>query len=326
MVEGAAEKGWASRFRCSRLPARLVDLTRILTTIAAEVEPLVGKGNVADYIEPLSAIDPHQFGLAVRTTGGEEHAVGDANDRFSIQSIAKVLALAVAMDVEGDAIWDRVGREPSGTPFNSLLQLEADRGVPRNPMINAGALVVMDSILLHTPRDASPVLDLVRAAADDSTLSYDPVVAEAEIATGHRTRALAHFLKSFGTLRGDPDTVVEAYCRLCSLRMSCVELCRVFTFLATGGRSSNGRVVVSPRNAKRLNAIMLTCGAYDEAGDVAYRVGLPVKSGVGGGIIAVMPGAFVAAAWSPGLGAKGNSVAGTAALERLTTETGQSVF
>ena len=301
-------------------------LASILPAIADEARPLVGRGEVAQYIPPLAAVDPSRFGLAVRTVHGEEHGVGDAEERFSIQSIAKVLSLAVAMDLEGDALWTRVGREPSGTPFNSLVQLEADGGVPRNPMINAGALVVMDAVLTHTGPDASPVLDLVRAAADDPTLGYDHAVAQAEIATAHRTRALAHFLKAFGTLRGDPDAVVEVYCRLCALSMSCVELCRVFTFLATGGRSPSGGTVVSPRQAKRLNAVMLTCGVYDEAGDFAYRVGLPAKSGVGGGIVAVLPGEFVATAWSTGLGPRGNSVAGTMALELLTTHTGRSIF
>ncbi|WP_412060984.1 glutaminase [Rubrivirga sp. IMCC45206] len=303
-----------------------MDLVALLPAIAAEVRPLVGTGAVASYIPPLAAVDPARFGLAVRTVDGAEHGVGDSDDRFSIQSIAKVLALAVAMDAEGNALWARVGREPSGTAFNSLVQLEADGGVPRNPMINAGALVVMDAVLAHSAPGATPILDLVRSAADDATLAVDHAVAEAEIATAHRTRALAHFLKAFGTLRGDPDTVVEAYCRLCAVSMSCVELCRAFTFLATGGRSPSGEAVVSPRQAKRLNAVMLTCGVYDEAGDFAYRVGLPAKSGVGGGIVAVMPGEFVAAAWSPGLGPRGNSVAGTAALEALTTRTGRSIF
>lgn len=301
-------------------------LDLILPAIAEEVCPYVGRGEVARYIPPLAAVDPSRFGLAVRTIDGAEHATGDAAERFSIQSIAKVLSLAVAMDLEGDALWSRVGREPSGTPFNSLVQLEADGGIPRNPMINAGALVVMDAVLAHTGQDASPVLDLVRAAADDPSLDYDAAVAEAEVATAHRTRALAHYLKAFGTLRGDPHAVVEAYCRLCALSMSCEELCRVFSFLMTGGRSPSGHAVVSPRQTKRLNAVMLTCGVYDEAGDFAYRVGLPAKSGVGGGIVAVMPGEFVATAWSPGLGPRGNSVAGTMALELLTTYTGRSIF
>ena len=307
-------------------PPTPVDLSSLLPAIAAEVQPLVGQGAVASYIPPLAAIDPARFGLAVRATDGAEHAVGDATERFSIQSIAKVLSLAVAMDLEGDALWKRVGREPSGTAFNSLVQLEADGGVPRNPMINAGALVVMDAVLLHSAPGATPVLDLVRAATDDVTLTVDDAVAEAEIATAHRTRALAHYLKAFGTLRGDPDTVVEAYCRLCALSMSCVELCRAFTFLATSGHAPSGQRVLSTRQAKRLNAIMLTCGVYDEAGDFAYRVGLPAKSGVGGGVVAVMPGEFVAATWSPGLGPRGNSVAGTMALELLTTYTGRSIF
>ena len=230
------------------------------------------------------------------------------------------------MRLVGDAVWERVGREPSGTAFNSLVQLEAERGRPRNPMINAGALVVVDTVLEVSPTGSEPFLAFVREAAGDSTLNYDRAVAEAEYASGDGNRALAYFLKSFGVLRGEPERVMEAYCLLCSLAMSTAALCRAFTFLATGGRSPDGALVVEPRQVKRLNAVMLTCGVYDEAGDFAYRVGLPAKSGVGGGIVAVLPGSFVAAVWSPGLGTKGNSLAGTAALELLTTKTGTSIF
>ena len=193
-------------------------------------------------------------------------------------------------------------------------------------MINAGALVVVDTVLDAAPPGADPFLTFVREAAADPTLDYDHAVADAEYASGDGNRALAYFLKSFGALRSDPERVMEAYCLLCSLSMSAAALCRAFTFLATGGRSPNGAPVVEPRQVKRLNAVMLTCGVYDEAGDFAYRVGLPAKSGVGGGIVAVLPGSFVASVWSPGLGPKGNSLAGTMALELLTTKTSTSIF
>ena len=185
---------------------------------------------------------------------------------------------------------------------------------------------MVDTVLHASPPGSDAMLDFVHQAAADTSLGYDLTVAEAEFATGHGNRALVYYLKSFGVLRGDPERVMETYCRLCSLSMNCTELCRAFTFLATHGLSPAGIQVVARRQVKRLNAVMLTCGVYDEAGDFAYRVGLPAKSGVGGGIVAVLPGEFVVAVWSPGLGARGNSLAGTMALELLTTKTGTSIF
>ena len=303
-----------------------MDYARILAEIADETRPLVGQGRVADYIPPLARVPRGKFGMVVRTVGNEVFAVGDSEERFSIQSIAKVFSLTLAMRLEGDAVWERVGREPSGTAFNSLVQLEVERGIPRNPFINAGALVVLDMVLTHQPEGTDLVLDFVRRATANPAIGYDLSVAGAERATGHRNRALAHFLKSFGNLRNDPDRVLDAYFDLCSLSMSCAELAAAFQYLATGGRSAAGEEVAAPRQVKRVNAVMLTCGVYDEAGDYAYRVGLPAKSGVGGGVVAVMPGRFVAAAWSPCLSEKGNSLAGTMALELLTTKTALSIF
>lgn len=299
---------------------------RILAAIAREVAPVVGQGRVADYIPPLAAVPQTRFGLALRTVGGEEYSVGDAEERFSIQSIAKVLSLALCLRTAGDDLWERVGREPSGSAFNSLIQLESENGMPRNPLINAGALVVLDAILAGHPDADDALLAFVREAAGTDAIGYDLAVADGERATGYRNRALAYFLKSYGTLRGDPEAVLDAYFRLCSIAMTCRELCAAFTFLATGGIAPTGGRVVSARQAKRLNAVMLTCGVYDEAGDYAFRVGLPAKSGVGGGVVAVLPGEYVAAVWSPGLNDKGNSLAGTMALELLTTMTGRSIF
>lgn len=299
---------------------------RILAEIANEVRPLVGQGRVADYIPPLADVPHDRFGMVVRTVGNEVFPIGDAGERFSIQSIAKVFSLTLAMRLEGDAVWQRVGREPSGTAFNSLVQLEVERGIPRNPFINAGALVVLDMVLSHQAVGQDLVLDFVRRASANPSVGYDAPVAEAERATGHRNRALAHFLKSFGNLRNDPDRVLDAYFLLCSLSMSCAELAAAFQYLASGGLSAAGEEVASARQVKRVNSVMLTCGVYDEAGDYAYRVGLPAKSGVGGGVVAVMPGRFVATVWSPCLSEKGNSLAGTMALELLTTKTALSIF
>lgn len=300
----------------------MIDYQQLLREIRDEVRPLLGEGRVADYIPPLAAVSATRFGMVVRTVDGDLFAIGDADERFSIQSIAKVFSLTLAMRLEGDAIWERVGREPSGTAFNSLVQLEVERGIPRNPFINAGALVVLDAILLHS----GAILDFIRRAASNPSIDYDLAVADAERETGHRNRALANFLKAFGNLHNDADEVLDAYFRLCSVSMSCVELAAAFHYLASGGRSPAGEDIATPRQVKRVNAVMLTCGVYDEAGDYAYRVGLPAKSGVGGGVVGVMPGKFVAAVWSPGLSAKGNSLAGTMALELLTTKTALSIF
>jgi glutaminase len=303
-----------------------MDYQRVLQEIAVEIQPLLTQGKVADYIPPLAEVSPSRFGMALRTVEGELFSIGDADEAFSIQSVSKVFSLALAMSLEGDAIWRRVGREASGTAFNSLVQLEVERGIPRNPFLNAGALVVLDTILGHVPAGSDPMLDFVRRAAARPGINYDPAVAAAESATGHRNRALAYFLQSFGNLRGQAEAVLDAYFRLCSLSMNCIELADSFLFLATGGLSPAGEIIVGPRQAKRINAVMLTCGVYDEAGDYAYRVGLPAKSGVGGGVAAVLPGKFSVAVWSPGLSEKGNSLAGTLALELLTTKTGLSIF
>jgi len=303
-----------------------MDYAAILEEIHTEIQPLLGQGRVADYIPPLAAVPADRFGMVVRTVDHEVFSVGDAAVRFSIQSIAKLFSLTLAMRLEGDAIWSRVGREPSGGAFNSLVQLELERGIPRNPLINAGAMVILDAVLHHAREGEDLLIELVRRAAANESIGYDLAVAEAERVTGHRNRALAHFLRSFGNLHHDPDLVLDAYVRLCSISMSCVELSEAFFYLATCGRTFADDEIATPRQVKRVNAVMLTCGVYDEAGDYAYRVGLPAKSGVGGGVVAVMPGKFVAAVWSPGLSERGNSLAGTMALELLTTKTGVSIF
>ena len=299
----------------------------ILDTIGDEVQPLLSRGKVAAYIPQLSTVPLQQFGMAVYCLDGRVYTTGHAYEKFSLQSVTKLFALALAFAREGDAIWRRVGREPSGNPFNSLSQLEHERGIPRNPFINAGALVITDILAERYVQSDIALLQFVRTLAAEPALDFDRAVAASERETAHRNYAIAHLMKDFGNLHSAVDTVIDSYCRQCAITMTCVELARAASFLAQHGTVPwNGKKILDASSAKRLNALMLTCGTYDAAGDFAYRVGLPAKSGVGGGIVAVVPGDLAVAVWSPGLDATGNSLAGTMALERFTTLTTRSIF
>ncbi|MFD4636600.1 glutaminase [Lentzea sp. NPDC058436] len=296
-----------------------MELQQLVDRIAAEVTP---GGAPADYIPALARIDPHAFGLAVATLDGEVFRAGQHDRPFSIQSISKAFTLALAL-AENDDVWTRVGREPSGSPFNSLVQLETEQGVPRNPFINAGAVVVTDHLGLGA---ADRLLDFLRQESGNEAITIDPEVAKSEMDHSDRNRALAHFMASYGNMRNAVDVVVHEYVRQCSIAMSCSDLAKATLFLARHGVRNDGTRLLNVSGAKRVNAVMLTCGTYDAAGQFAYRVGLPGKSGVGGGIIAVVPGKCAICVWSPGLDARGNSVAGVDALDRFTTLTGWSVF
>ncbi len=304
-----------------------MDFDQILLEISRYVQPLFGKGKVADYIPALSAVPGTKFGMALHTVGGETFQIGDAEERFSIQSISKLFTLSLAMGFVGEELWRRVGREPSGNPFNSLVQLEYEHGIPRNPMINAGALVICDVLLSHTKDARQAVLDYMRVLSGAHDIVFDAAIARSEADTGYINLALANFLKGNGNLENDVEAVLDLYFHQCSLVMSCSELSRAVLHLANGGVSWHlSETILTPGQVKRLNAVMLTCGLYDAVGEFAYRVGLPGKSGVGGGIVAVMPREYSVAVWSPELDAFGNSMVGGAALEYLTTLTGRSVF
>jgi glutaminase len=303
-----------------------MDYSEVLQQIAHELKPVIGQGKVASYIPELARVSPHQFGMAVVTISGEVHAIGDARTRFSIQSISKLFTLVMALQLEGERVWTRVGREPSGTPFNSLVQLEAENGKPRNPFINPGALVCTDILCTRYAVPENAVVEFLRPLSG-TEVHYNRAVAASERRTSHRNAAMAHLMKSFGNLGNSVDDVLDAYCRHCAIEMDCVELARAVTFLAHGGTHPSGQgQILTTSMAKRLNALMLTCGTYDAAGDFAFRVGLPAKSGVGGGIVAVMPGECGVCVWSPGLEPSGNSLAGSLALERFTDITGRSIF
>jgi glutaminase len=303
------------------------DYQAILDEIRDEVRPLLSQGKVADYIPRLAHVPREKFGMAVVTLDGEVFQTGDAMDTFSIQSISKVYTLTLALQAIGDKLWQRVGREPSGGPFNSLVQLELENGIPRNPFINAGALLVADVVIGNTPDPRAQLLATIRGCSGNPDVRDDPEVADSEKAHGYRNAALANFIRSFDNLEQPIDDVLDFYFYQCSLALSCVDLARGFLFLANQGRCPwSGKQLLSANQAKRINALMLTCGTYDAAGDFAYDVGIPGKSGVGGGIVGVIPNHLAVAVWSPALNAKGNSLAGSAALERFTSKTGLSIF
>ncbi|GGZ54106.1 glutaminase [Streptomyces subrutilus] len=308
------------------MDAAAFDYPALLERVARDVAPLTGSGTPAEYIPALASVDPRQFGMAVADLDGNVFGVGDWQVPFSTQSITKVFTLALALAQGGDSLWERVGREPSGNPFNSLVQLEYENGVPRNPFINAGALVVTDRLQTLTGDASSELLDFLRQESGNPDLGFDAEVAASEQENGHRNAAVAHFMASYGNIDNPVPALLEHYFWQCSIEMSCADLARAGRFLARHGLRADGSRLLTRSEAKQINAVMLTCGTYDAAGEFAYRVGLPGKSGVGGGIVAVVPGQCTLAVWSPGLDAQGNSVAGVAALDRFTTLTGLSVF
>ncbi len=303
-----------------------MDLDDVLEEIRAEVASSVGKGVVADYIPELAGVDPQQFGMAVVMNTGEVHVTGDSDVPFSVQSISKVFSLGLVMTHDNNRIWERVSREPSGNPFNSMFQLDQERGKPRNPFINAGALVVTDRLHSATGDARAVMRELLRRESGNPLVDGDPRIARSEHDHGHRIAAMANLLASYDNLECPIDVVLEQYFWQCSLSMSCREVALAGGWLSRHGVRADGTRMLSLQQTKRINAVMLTCGTYDAAGEFAYRVGLPGKSGVGGGILAVIPDKCTICVWSPALDPSGNSAAGVAALDLFTTRTGWSVF
>ncbi|AOF99187.1 glutaminase A [Blastomonas sp. RAC04] len=306
-----------------------MDWQAITARIEAAVAPHIGTGKVADYIPALARVHPARFGMAIVQGNGEMITLGDSHEPFSIQSISKVFTLSMALRHYGEDVWNRVGREPTGSAFNSIVQLENEKGIPRNPLINAGAIVVTDMLVAASNRDAmvQELLARFHRLSGDDTIGIDEEVAESESATGSRNRALAHFMAAFGNMANPVEDALHAYFRQCAVRMSCRQLARAALFLAFDGCDPiNREQLVTRENCRRINAVMMTCGHYDNSGDFAYRIGLPGKSGVGGGILCIAPGHGAIAVWSPGLNASGTSMVGAIALEELVEATGWSVF
>lgn len=304
-----------------------MDYKHIIEKLEHKISKLPKTGKVANYIPELQKVNPDKFGLHLSCVDGKDYAFGDSNELFSIQSISKVYTLALAKEIVGDDLWKRVNVEPSGNAYNSLTQLENENGIPRNPFINAGSIVVADLLLsvLENPKD--DLLNFVRKISKDESIAYDERVAESEKATGSRNVALIYYMKSLGNIKNNPEAVLDFYFYQCCLNMTCKQLATSYKIFANDGKlSGTNDQVFNNQSVKRINSIMQTCGFYDEAGEFSYRVGLPGKSGVGGGIVAVHPRQFSVAVWSPKLNDKGNSSLGMKALEELTNLNGLSIF
>ena len=289
-------------------------------------KPLKDQGELATYIPELANINPSKFGVHMTKIDGTNFGFGDHLEKFSIQSIAKVLSLALAVKFLGERIWTRIDVEPSGTKFDSLLLLETYKGIPRNPFVNSGAIVICDILMSHLEDARKEFLEFVRELSDIPDLQYSDKIADSEKATGYRNVALCNFIKSFGNIKNEPVDVLDFYFDMCSLEMNCQQLAHTFSFLANGGRKFDGAKIISSSQSKRINALMLTCGFYDESGEFAFKVGLPGKSGVGGGIVALYPNNYTIAVWSPKLNKNGNSFKGMKLLEDVTTHSEMSIF
>lgn len=299
----------------------------ILDKIHHELSHYDVYGEVASYIPELAKVDPKKFGMHLYKGVSEHYSFGDSTEKFSIQSISKVFTLSIAMRILGEDLWERVDVEPSGDPFNSLTQLEYENGIPRNPFINSGALVIADILVSNLEDPKQELLDFVRKITDDPAIDYDEKVAASEKSTGYRNIALVNYMKALGNIKNEVEPIIDFYFHQCSLTMSCEELAKAFMIYANKGKIlETGEKILTRTKVKRINALMQTCGFYDEAGEFSFEVGLPGKSGVGGGIVAIHPAQYAVAVWSPILNPKGNSELGMAALEKLTTLTGLSIF
>ncbi|WP_299122288.1 glutaminase [uncultured Tenacibaculum sp.] len=303
-----------------------MDFTEVIKEVYKKTSNIENKGELATYIPQLAKVDPLNFGVHISTLDNLNFGIGDYSEKFSIQSISKVLSLSLAYRTLGEDIWNRLGVEPSGNAFNSLVQLETDNGIPRNPFINAGAIVISDILLSILDNPKNDFLDFVRNISNNPKLNYSSKIATSEKEVGFRNIALCNFIKSFGNIKNDPDDVLDFYFDLCSLEMNCKELSEVFLFLANEGKTTTNSQILTKSQSKRINALMQTCGFYDESGEFSFKVGLPGKSGVGGGIIAVHPGKYSIAVWSPKLNTKGNSYKGMKFLEEFTTNSELSIF
>lgn len=304
-----------------------LDYQQILDHLYKDIQGIEDHGKVASYIPELSKVSPNKFGVSLTTLSGQIYGAGDYQERFSIQSISKLYSLSLAYNICGEDLWSRVDVEPSGTSFNSLLQLEAENGIPRNPFLNSGALVICDVLLSKLDNPKQEMLDLLNQGVGSSDITFDTAVANSEKSVGWRNIALCNYIKSYGNIDNHPDDVLDLYFHLCAISMSCRELAQASLYLANNGIIPETQQRVNTiSQTKRLNAIMQTCGFYDESGEFSFRVGLPGKSGVGGGIIAVFPTQYAIAVWSPRLNEKGNSFKGMNLLEQLTTITEASIF
>lgn len=304
-----------------------MDYQKIVDDLHFKYRNELNKGKVASYIPELKKIDSNKLGINLFTLTNQSFGAGNYKEKFSIQSISKVFALTLALKQVGEKLWNRVGIEPSGDPFNSLVQLEYEKGIPRNPFINSGALVVCDILISKLKNPKDELLDFVRKISNNSKISFNKKVIASEKKLGYTNAAHVNLMKSFHTIKNDIEIVLDFYYHMCSIEMTCEDLSKSFLMFANDGvLPFNNERILSLSFSKRINATMQLCGLYDEAGQFAFKVGLPGKSGVGGGIVAVHPDLYCITTWSPKLNKKGNSFIGLKILESFTSITEASIF
>ncbi|MGE4466097.1 glutaminase [Sphaerochaeta sp.] len=299
----------------------------ILQQIQDDMIPHFGKGKVVDYIPALRNMDPKGFGICVQTVDGQMSGAGSWEKKFSIQSISKVFSLTMALSIAGEDIWKNFSKSSSNAPFNAITPLEASCGIPTNPFVNAGAILVADMLISITEDAKTAILDFVRELSGNDSIQYDFAVAGSEKSTGYRNVALANLMKSYGVLKNSVDEVLDVYFHQCSLAMSCKDVAKATLYLANHGYCpEKGRQVIANSQTRRINALLMTCGMYESSSEFAFNIGLPGKSGVGGGIFVTVPHNLSVCIWSPELDEHGNSYVGTKALEDFIEKTDLSVF
>ncbi|XOB62172.1 glutaminase [Campylobacterota bacterium DY0563] len=305
-----------------------MDYQKILEEIKEEIKPFLKKGKVADYIPALAKVNADDFAMSIIKLDGTEYNIGSSEKLFSIQSVSKVFSFTLSLDLYGKELYKRVGHEPSGNPFNSLVQLEYEKGIPRNPFINAGAIVTTDTLVSKYKQNTFPtILEFIKNVSGCQTINFNQDIYKSELEHGYRNLALINMMKSFNNIENNTNDVIETYFKQCSIIMNTKQLAKSMLFLANHGTIPNtNEAVVTEPQAKRINSLMLTCGHYDASGDFAFHVGLPGKSGVGGGIVAIVPQEMAICVYSPRLNKQGNSLVGTKALELFTTKTNLSIF
>ena len=301
----------------NRLVSPIEDYLKNLHSTYAQLQ----EGNVASYIPELATANPDWFGICVATTDGQVYEVGDTRQPFTIQSISKPFVYGLALEDRGrEAVLKAIGVEPTGDAFNSI-SLAPETGCPLNPMINAGAIAATSLVAGHSSEDKLKRILGVISLYAGRQLTIDHVVYESERTTGHRNRAIGHMLRNFAILTEDPEPALNTYFQQCSICVDCRDLSVIAATLANGGvNPMTGEQAVRPELVESILSVMATCGMYNYAGEWVYRVGMPAKSGVAGGILAVLPGKLGIGVFSPPLDVRGNSVRGVKVCEDLSRD------
>ncbi|NMA86979.1 MAG: glutaminase A [Tissierellia bacterium] len=300
-------------------------MENLLNKLIEKNKPLTKYGKVADYIPALSYANPNELGICIMDINGNIYCSGDYNKKFTIQSISKIMALVLAIEDNGEEeVFKKVGVEGSDEPFNSIYKLDLPHGKkPANPMINSGAIVTTSLIHGNGDEKFNRLLELIRNILGDNTINYNEEVYKSEKETGDKNRAMAYLLKSKGLIEGNVEEILDSYFKQCSIEIDCIDLAKLGHFFASKGNQKN---LLDERTINIITAIMNNCGMYNFSGEYAINVGIPSKSGVGGGILAYVPNKYGIGIYGPALDQHGNSIGGYNLIKDLSQELKLSLF